>query len=609
MAEKMKRLAPEFGSEEHTKTLAHAMSRVHTGQAAHDLMIPDWVENYKAFRALKGRNYPRNKQPWQTDHRPPYVAEQVNTMLPRLVEGNPNVEVLRGSPETSWDAVRAQKQYMNDSLRLDGYPIKAARLALTTILFNHAWSKQGFLHRQVQRDVINAEGQYEERWLTTAARPTMSVGHPFDVMGDPLAPSQDMGRFVVWRTMTTVGQVKAARRRQVRTKDGVTRWTGRYENTDEVYPFGYMERENMLPNEIIKQIPKHVSKRVKGESVELLEVMDRETDRIYTIANRCVVLRDQRLPWQHGDLPVSLYITAPDIGTMMGISKVDGMRGLQDNLWLREQQVVDNGRLQTDLVLLIRDTVLDMNAYQLGPGARWPVENMDDIQALQYPQPQLASMQDLEMMRARIQAYAGTAYMTGGDSSQMGMNQDTASGLMAIIEEGNRGVDFAMNMMREGHENALNQMLSNAAQFLDEPLFVPGAARGQDPIEINGDLLAAKSSVRVTLGSDTGMKSLRQQMAQTLLQAYAGFDPQVPIQTPQGPKTLNRMPIIEALADAYDRDPEDFLSDVQQAQEMTAPGDPAAMMAAAQEAEANPGVMMPGLPAGATAAPVGTVAA
>lgn len=607
-------VAPPFDSEQHTSCLEHALQRLRAAEDAHNLMVPNWVENYRSFRQLPGRRYPRNKEDWQTDHRPPYVAEQVNTMLPRLVEGRPNVDVLRGDPGVSHDSVRAQRQYLNQSLWQDGYALKSARLALTSIIFNHAWSKQGYLHQTVKRDILDrATGRRDERTLTVASRPTMTVGHPFDVMGDPLAPTLEQARFVVWRTMSTVGQVKAQRRRRVRTADGVERWAGRYDNTDQVSGFAAVLRDFVLPNDVAALIPTHVNKRCKGETVELLEVLDRETDRIYTIANRLVVLRDQRMPWWHGQLPVSLYITTPDIGTMLGISKVDAMREMQENLWMREAQVLDNGRLQSDLVLLIRDTVLNMDDYQLAPGAKWPVENMDDVQALQYPQPQLASMQDMEMLRGRMQAYAGTAYMTGSNSSAMGVDQSTASGLLAIIEEGNRGVDFAMNMMRRAHELALQQMLSDGAQFLEDPVFVPGASRGQDPIEVSPEMLAAKSWVRVTLGSETGMKSLRQQMAQGLLTAFQQFDPGIPIQTSQGPKELNRMPVIEALADAWDRDPEDFLSDLQQAQAATAPTDPAAMMAAAAEAGANPGVVMPGMPiaapAGMSQAPVGTVSA
>lgn len=591
------RLAPSVGSDEHKTVLEHALQRVRQAQAAHDVMIPEWKESYLAFRALPGKSYPASKERWQTDYRPPYVQEQVNTMLPRMVEGRPTPEVLRADPSTTWAQVKAQKQYLQYAMWQDAHALKSARLALTALIFNHGWSKQGFLHQKVTRDVLLPTGRREERELTIAARPTRTIGHPFDVMGDPFSPTLEMARYVVWRTMSTVGQVQGAKRRKVRTKDGVVRWAGRYENTDEVTPFGKQLRENTLPNDLRQWVPEHVSVRCKGQAVEILEVLDRETDRIYTIANRQIVLRDQRMPWMHGQLPVALAITSPDIGTMLGISKVPKLGEMQSTAWMREQQVIDNARLQTDLVLLIRDTVLNMEDYQLAPGAKWPVENMDDVQALQYPQPQLASQQDLEMYRGRMQAYSGTAYMTGADPGSMGMDQNTASGLLAILEEGNRGVDFAMNMFRLAEERALQQMLSDGAQYLSEPQFVPGAQRGQDPIEVSPEMLAAKSSVRVTLGSETGVKSLKQQMVQGLMQAFSAFEPGTPIPTPQGPKVISRLPILEALAEAYDRDPEDFLVDMQQEQAVAAPTDPAAMLAAAQEAGANPGVVMPGMPA------------
>lgn len=571
------RMAPPIDSDEHRQVLAHCLGRVAGAEELHNRLVPQWSENYRAFRTMPTRGSVKRKEDWQSDVRTPYIAEQVLTMLPRLVEGRPRVDIIKQSPDVSPDVVRGQRQYLNHALWQDGFALKAARWALNDLLFGVGWSKQSYLHTTKIRDALDRRtGLHVERPVVTANRPTMTIGHPFDVMADPKAVTQETARFFVWRTMTTVKQVHANRRRRVRTRDGLERWAGRYENTEHVKSFG-RGRDRVLPNEI--DVPEHVDARCSNGAVEILEILDVELDHVFVVANRQVVLRCQRMPWWHGEAPVACAVTTPDVAVLHGIAEVDWMLPLQEMLHKLENQKLDNQRLQMDLVLLIRDTVMDMDDYQLGPGAKWPVQNMDDVQVLQYPQPQLASIQDLEMLRGRLQAIIGTAYMTGGENSNM--DQNTASGLLSIIEEGNRRVDFRMNLMKIAYERALQQMLSDGAQFLEDAIYVPGGTRGQDPIPVSPEELAAKSWVRVTLGSETGMKSLRQQMAQNFAMAAQQLVG-TPIPTAEGMRTFNPYPIVEMLAESTDRDVEDLLYDQQQFAAVTAPTDPAAILAASQ---------------------------
>lgn len=604
------RMAPPVDSDEHKKKLQHALGRLTAAEERHNTLVPVWLENYRAFKAQATSATPTDKASWQSDVKSPYVAEQVLTMLPRMVEGKPSVDILRQDPATPAAVARAQRHWMTNNLHLDSFPQKAARLALHTILFGAGWSKQSYLYEYVNRDVLNRQtGLREDTRIVTADRPTTSIPHPIDVLPDPSAQVLETARFVILRTMSTVGQVKAKERRKVRRRgpDGTERdvWVGMYSNTDEVKAWGRGE-DFQRPD---GDVPSYVSSRAGGGRVEVLELLDKELDRVITVVNRQIVVRDQRMPWWHGQLPVALAVATPDVSSLQGISEVDWIRPMQEMLWLLENQRLDNTRLQMDMVMLVRDTLMDIDDYALAPGEKWPVQQMDDVQFLQYPQPQLASFQDIESIRGRLQAIIGSAFMTGGDSSSMGVNQETASGLMSIIEEGNRRVDFRMNMMAMCYERILMQHLSDGAQFLEDAMFVPGAKRGSDPIPVSPDTLGAKAWVRVSLGSDTGLKSLRQQMAQGLIMASAQFQG-VPLPTPEGVMQFNNTPILEVLADAYDRDPEEFMFDPQamaQIQQAQAPMAPVA--AGADAAAGNPTqvAMGGGAPAAPAGLPVGAV--
>lgn len=609
------RMAAPYDSDEHRQRLQHVLSRLSSAEELHKRLVPGWLENYKAFRALRTSATPIAKEDWQSDVRSPYVAEQVLTMVPRLVEGRPAVDVLRADPSVPQQVARAKTRYHTHNLWVDNFPMKSARAALHTILFGVGWSKHSYLHQQRWRDVVNrSTGRRERVQLTIANRPTTAIPHPINSLWDPTAETFETARYVIFRTVTTVGQLKAKERKKVRVNgpDGevTEKWVGMYSNVEHVKAGGRTgtESDNRFPNQLdIPDEPDYVKSQCKNGRVEVLELLDKELDRVMVIANRHVLMRDQQMPWWHGEIPAACAVTTPDVGTLHGIAEVDWIRPLQEMLWLLENQRLDNTRLQMDMVLLVRDTLMDIDDYQLSPGAKWPVTNMDDVQVLQYAQPQLASIGDIESIRGRLQAIIGSAFMTGGDSSSMGVNQETASGLLSIIEEGNRRVDFRMNLMRIFYERQLMLMDSDAGQFLEDTIFVPDAVRGADPIPVSPETLAAKTWIRVTLGSETGLKSLRQQMAAGILTAAQQFKG-TPIPTPEGMRMFNEKPLVEIMAEAWDKEPEEFLFDPAVMQQVDAAQQPMGAVAGGEaDAAGNPTQVAmggAGLPADA---PVGSI--
>lgn len=582
--------APPVDSDEHKKLLAEALSMVRSAEDKHRKVIPDWVDNYNAFMTQPTSRSPVPENDWQSNVRTPYIAEQVLTMLPRIVEGRPTVDVLKNDSSISDDIVRAQKQYLRNVIHQDNFAYKSSLWGLSNILFGIGWSKQSWLYsckKRSYRDRIT--GELNSKKIVVNNRPTMDIGHPFDVMPDPLAYTLDNARFVVWRTVVSKQRIIDNKRELVTRKDGSKEWQGRYYNTEHVHEVDSNQREYRLfdePNEN-SIYEAHLNEKTR-KRVEILEIFDNEKDRLIVIANRKVVLRSQKMPWWHCQMPVSAMVTTPSLGSMTGVAEAYWMVPIQEHLQMIENRRLDNTLLQMDSVLLINERVFDKDDFQTAPGAKWAVSRSDDVVPLQHAQPQLYAAQDLAELRGRLQSIIGTAYMTGGENS--GMNQDTASGLLSIIEEGNRRVDYRMNLARVGYERALQQMLSLGAQYLEDVTYVPGDSRSKDPLPVSPDDLARDTSVRVTLGSETGMKSLKQQMAQNLLQSAAVLmGTEIP--TSSGNKVFNPYPIIEAMADAYDKDPEDFLTEMQAVQQATAPTDPVASMAAQQESSANPGVV------------------
>lgn len=578
--------APPVDSEEHKKLLEYANDLIKAAEDKHKLRIPQWIDNYNAFLTEPTSRTPNRVNDWQADVRTPYIAEQIFTLLPRIVEGRPTVDILKAKPNVTEESLRAQKQYAKHTMWKDNFSFKSSLWGLNNLLFGVGWSKQSWLKQSRNRSWRDRNtGELHNSKIVTANRATMMIGHPFDVMPDPLAHTLDDARFVVWRTVTSVQQVKNAARKEVKEKDGSTSYVGMYYNTEHVKSCDTSERSSRLIDETTGSYAEYLNNNT-NKKVEILEIFDNERDVLIVVANRKIILRCHTMPWQHGQMPVSAIITTPSIGSLVGYSETEFMVPLQEHMHLIENRRLDNTLLQMDSILLIRENIYDKDDWQLAPGAKWPVRDPSDVTPLQFSQQQFFSEQELGALRARIQAVAGSGYMNGSND----LAQDTASGLMSIIEEGNRRVDYRMNLARLGYERALQQMISLGAQYLEDVIYVPGDSRSKDPIPVSPDDLGQDTHVRVTLGSETGMKSLRQQSAQNLMMASQSLF-NIPIPTSDGVKSFNPYPIIESLADAHDKDPQDFLVDMQMLQQATAPTDPIAQMAAQQEQGANAGVV------------------
>lgn len=583
-------IAPPVDSDEHKRILSRALARIDEAEQLHRQLVPSWIDNYREFRAMASKSQKR-KLSWQTALRHPYIGEQVMALVPRYAESMAEWEVTPGLG-VDREVARKQQRALNYWTGRDGIPHKSTVVALYQMLFGVTWTTTGFDYRSVQRRVVDRNtGKPHLLDVVTRNQPTMQVGHPLDVMWDPRATFFENLRYVTVRTLTTKRQLRALERRVVKDEDGTVTYRGRYENTKDVHGLGELRRGEVdaFPN--APELPAHVNARAGGdESVELLTVYDRERDELITVANRQVVVRHQNpMPWWHGDIPVSCAVTSPDVGVLHGIPDVEWMAPIQRMLHEIEQSQLDNTRLQMDFILLVRDTVEDLNALELAPGAKWPVEDPSDIQALQYPQPQMMADSAIEQLRGRLQAIAGTGYMTGSDPGAMGMSQDTASGLMSIIEQGNIKIDHRAALLRQMWDRIGSQWVSLGGQYLEDSLILP-SAQGEDPVPVQPAEMAQETFVTARMDSRPGLESLRQARFGQIAQA-AQMLIGTPIPTAEGMKSFSLEPIVDELADLLKRPSEDFLHREEQAAP-AAPG-PMDQVLAAQP---GGGVMMPGMP-------------
>lgn len=557
------RVAPDVDSDEHADCLKYVLDCVTEGEQNQQQYVDPWVESYRSFMALASATKQRkSRRPqWQSDIRNPYVYEQFMTLLPRMVDPNFKVDLIPQQIGTPRQSLRAGEKLIEHTLRRDLWFTKQAQLMQITMLFGIGWVKTSWLYEEKMRrrrstamEQAMGAGAFQDILVPINDRATNTVCHPFDVLWPARALTLETAGWVIHRYFDTVPNIRKKARK--RGEDG--RLMGLYDNTDQVQG-GAKQRDHQLPNEI--EIPKLVTGRMLGNEVEVIELYSRERDRLYTVVNRQIVLRDVRMPFWHGDVPMSMAITQPDVQQLVGINETHMLQSLQRMLWLLENQRLDNTRISMDIVLLIKDTVEDIGDFVLEPGAKWPVTNMNDVQPLTMPQPQVASSQDLEMLRGRMQALSGMTYLGGADQGAMGVNQNTASGLMAIQEESNRRVDFRLQLVRElCYQRVCDQTLALAQQFMDEPVVLPVDGRTQEMLTVTPELIGPKMWAHSRVLSDSLSKTLKGNNANQMMQSVAALM-SAPIQTPLGPKNVSPYPVLELAAESIDRDVNDFLVD------------------------------------------------
>jgi hypothetical protein len=106
-----------------------------------------------------------------------------------------------------------------------------------------------------------------------------------------------------------------------------------YRNVDQVSP-----NRTAPPRADGRHRPR-VPQETKG-TVEVVEYWTR--DRLITVANRGVVLRDDPNPFWHGEIPFVVAVTIPELYTLNGISEVETILDIVKALTRSLNQRLDN---------------------------------------------------------------------------------------------------------------------------------------------------------------------------------------------------------------------------------------------------------------------------
>lgn len=246
------------------------------------------------------------------------------------------------------------------------------------------------------------------------------------------------------------------------------------------------------------------------------------------VGNRVILLRDlEDSPFWHGGYPFVLSSSMPQLFTTRGMSDIELIEELQSMLWELSNQTLDNVELINNFITLIRSDVDDPEAFEHYPGARWPVDDVNQVQALQPPY-QLAgvTLQHQALLKGDLQNVTSAAPFASG-AETASVDQNTATGASIVMNAAQQRLTAKKYQQQQGLRQEANMRLKNCQQFLSGTQLVQimgedGAMtfRELDPLQIQGEYVAELEPM-----GESQMRQERRAEATQFAQVMLSFAP------------------------------------------------------------------------------------
>lgn len=325
--------------------------------------------------------------------------------------------------------------------------------------------------------------------------------------------------------------------------------------------------------------------------IEVLEMWWFERGEIHTawIGNRNVILKGRtENPFWHGEYPFFTCASMPNPFSLRGTSTIELIADLQEILHEIGNQRLDNVELINNAIYLIRGDTQDPDAFEHYPGARWEVDDVQQVAALQPPyQVAEVSIQAEALIKGDLQNVTSAAPFASGAQSAS-VDQKTATGASIVMNAAQAQLAQKKYQAQFGLVRQATQRLKNCQQFYDgeKLVHILGPEGSVTFKKIPIVEIQADYAVYLKAMGESEMRQERRAEASNFAQLMIGF---APIAAAAG-KPLDVAAIIRWFADKWEIPyPDQFFATA-----------PAALGAAGMT---GPGSGPPGSPPGAPGSP------
>lgn len=542
---------PERKNEE---ALQKAKKHYEDARQAHDEFVTEVEKRYKTYRGVL--EVASDAAQWVSKSHPPYIMHIVETTLASLIEDKlkfrarprPTLSSLE-SPEAAAlarEGARAHQILFDWQMRQDRFNDIQREFILQNAIAGMTVAKSFWVSRKerrrrsvaVQVPLLDEDGKSIPNMFTGDPMTTTGFEEKVQVSGydGPTTETRDVRDWIWTPNATSLSTCPYVIDRVWKTPEEIE------EGFRERGPFG-PERGGWT----LKQVQDAISvskdsaseelvtreqmlfniERTKG-LVEVWEVWDNQKKCVTTVANKVALLAyRESFPFHHETYPFVVCSTQPDLFRIPGISQVEKIAHLQTLLWDITNQSLDNLRLVNNAIFFFRPDMEDIDSYEFYPGARWLVEDPQQVNSwAPNPLPAEVSIGREALIKGDMQTLAGGFPFSSGTDSAF-VDQKTATGASIVSSLAQRSVDFSKKQVLAAWERIGNQRLIMNGQFITEAQVAPVLGLdGEETMEIIWpELLKGDFELILEPLPDAIMKQEEQAAAQGLLAAIAPLIP------------------------------------------------------------------------------------
>jgi hypothetical protein len=526
VAERKPRYKPTDAEKKAINELKHCIEEA---RRWHTTFAQKVERRYSAWRGMTADNAPKG---WRSNIHQPLLINVVEGMLSSMEEAEPQWKVKpRAVPGMSLEEVVAattnaevSQHLLQHQMRVDDFAHKQGAFMQQDLIAGFtpgkiSWILEERPHRFLDDpeemvydetggtiDIVNVLDEYEEIKVFRDD-PTFEPRDVRDFLYPESATSVDTAPWIVDRTFVHYKTLERMEENGVYKNVRFVKETRHNQDTTTRQgPDVVAEREQRLRN----------ADRTRG----LVEICELWTDeRVITVANRSVLLRDEPNPFSHGRKPFVVCSAIPDAFQIPGISVIEGLAQMQEMVWTLQNLRLDTTRMAANLITLLRGDVENPDDYEWAPGAQWVVTDPNQVKTLEVdPRISQTTMQAESLLKGDIQNVMGGLPYTGGAESQT-IDQKTATGISIVTNIAQailarRKQQYLRTFGRIGqHFLALDQ------QFLREPRLVEivGEANSSEYIEVDWKQIRGIFDVNVQMQGDSMMRQERRAESGALL--------------------------------------------------------------------------------------------
>lgn len=559
-------------------TAEKALRTVEAGQQFHDRIVTAHEKRFRAFEGKMERF--SDAAQWQSQLHPPYLNHIVETHVSSLVDDQfafrvkPKPRLYSPAEfERATLGAKAHEDLHRQQLANDRFNEVQRPLAVIAAVNGWSVAKTRWKNEVAPRKRLIVENaaprellaQFPDAHIPKLVEretvetifdgpETCAIDTP-DFYWEEAAPHLDQAAWCAHATWMTLDDIQALAKKGVYDQSAVAE----------------LSRPTDTPNPSSVEQDREKRSRKKGR-IEVLEIYDRASKTVTTVAGRRVLLRGPKAwPFWHGQFPFVVFATQPFPFSVQGSSIVDKLMHLQEAVWDVMNQRHDNLKFLNNAIAIVRADVDDPDLpYE--PGAQW---FLDDPAAVQMwtPNPVAAqvSLPAEQILTTAMQNLAGGhPFTTTSESDALGTSTATEAALVSNIAQGMER--SAKTWMYYGYQRVGQQRTELNQQFIREPIYTMVVGADDRPLinEVVPELLQGDFLFDISPMSESLMRSERRSESQGLFQTFIAA---APVLAGSG-VGMNYKALAEDLLETFDKQDTQRYFSAQPPAPQQAPGQP-----------------------------------